>query len=280
MEGTKKQSIIRMAPCSSYEPERMASWLEFMAQRGYQLVKTWGCFAKFQKAAPQKLWYRLCELPEESLFNDRSPSDGEELIAICQAGGWQYLCKRGMFGIFVAADETVPELETERRPLYKRNIIFLLYILLASVLLWLWPVADYGDSLKRLAVGCILWLPLAFLTHVLSRDAIQIGMQAIFLSMLIPTLALTTFANGLTDTWNMVGSQEVIPVILLLLCTLYVICYFVAGALRNFLKRLHPKLPEYNQDWRNGALRYRVTTILCMVSYCFIFGFVFLIFLY
>ena len=119
----------------------------------------------------------------------------------------------------------------------------------------------------------------AFLTHVFSRDAIQIGMQAIFLSMLIPTLALTTFANGLTDTWNMVGSQEVIPVILLLLCTLYVICYFVAGALRNFLKRLHPKLPEYNQDWRNGALRYRVTTVLCMASYCFIFGFVFLIFL-
>lgn len=51
-------------------------------------------------------------------------------------------------------------------------------------------------------------------------------------------------------------------------------------AQRNFLKRLHPKLPEYNQDWRNGALRYGITTILCMVSYCFIFGFVFLLFLY
>lgn len=243
----------------------MASWLGIYGAAGLSVSKTWGCFAKFQKAAPQKLRYRLCELPEESLFNDRSPSDAEELIAICQAGGWQYLCKRGMFGIFVAEDETVPELETERRPLYKRNIIFLLYILLASVLLWLWPIADYGDSLKRLAVGCILWLPLAFLTQVLSRDAIQIGMQAIFLSMLIPTLALTALPMVLRILGIWWAVRKLIPVILLLLCALYVICYLVAGALRNFLKRLHPKLPEYNQDW----LQRRIAV---WYHYCFVHG--------
>lgn len=56
MEGTKKQSIIRMAPCSGYEPERMAGWLEFMAQRriavwyhycfvyGQLLFYLWFCF--------------------------------------------------------------------------------------------------------------------------------------------------------------------------------------------------------------------------------------------
>lgn len=65
MEGTKKQSIIRMAPCSGYETERMASWLEFMAQRGYQLVKTWGCFAKFQKAAVS---YHYCFVHGQLLF--------------------------------------------------------------------------------------------------------------------------------------------------------------------------------------------------------------------
>lgn len=114
----------------------------------------------FKKLLRKSCGIGYASCPEESLFNDRSPSDGEELIAICQAGGWQYLCKRGMFGIFVAADETVPELETERRPLYKRNIIFLLYILLASVLLWLWPVADYGRFAKT--IGSWLYFVAAF----------------------------------------------------------------------------------------------------------------------
>ena len=104
---------LRLLPCSKYENEVMESWLEDLALQGLILKNIVCGIAIFQKQEPQKLRYRLSIIPAEKWDVYEDVSGEEELIAICEASGWKFICKRGLFGIFMTADETLEELHTE-----------------------------------------------------------------------------------------------------------------------------------------------------------------------
>ena len=276
MDATKKRYAVRMAPCSSYDVERMANWLEDMAQRGYILDDTMGCLIIFRRDEPQKLRYRLCELPEESLFNDRDPSEVEELIAICEASGWHYVAKRGLFGIFATADETLPELQTEANPLYKRYIAFLLYTLIGSLVLFFWPTPDFGSGMKRLWVIPVVWFPLLFWGQMIPRYLNQIGNFMLLFAAMAPSLLQIFMRHGFFHTWQTVGSAEFVPALFAVFCVFWEMGYFIIGPLKYFVKMLLQKSLEYRRNWRKGALLYRATTIglpLSMIAaFCFMFS--------
>ncbi len=104
---------LRLLPCSKYENEIMESWLEDLALQGLVLENIVCGIAIFKKQEPQKLRYRLSIIPAEKWDVYEDVSGEDELIAICEASGWKFICKRGLFGIFVTADETLEELHTE-----------------------------------------------------------------------------------------------------------------------------------------------------------------------
>lgn len=261
METAKKKYTVRMAPCSSYDVERMAAWLEDMAQRGYILDDTMGCLITFRRDEPQKLRYRLCELPEESLFNDRDPSEVEELIAICEASGWHYVAKRGLFGIFATADDTLPELQTEANPLYKRYIAYLLYTLIGSLAIVLYPRQGFSNLTIQLLITVAVWLPLMFWGFAMPGSISQIGNLIFIAAMILPDIWNMLMVNGFFNTWQAVGFTEFISVLLAALFLIYEEGYFLIGPLKYFYKMLQQQPLDYSKNWRKGTVVYRVTTI-------------------
>lgn len=272
METTKKRYAVRMAPCSSYDVERMANWLEEMAQRGYFLEKTMGCLILFQRGEPKKLRYRLCELPEENLFNDRTPSEEEELIAICEASGWQYIAKRGMFGIFATVDDTLPELQTETNPLYKRYIAFLLYALLGSLAIAFYPRQGFNGITIQLLISVAVWLPIMFWGQAMPGSIGQIGNLIFIAAMVLPNIWNCFVIDGFFNTWQTVGSTAFISVLLAVVFLVFEEGYFLIGPLKYFYKMLRQQPLDYSKDWRNGTVVYRITTIGLLLSVIFIFG--------
>ncbi len=271
MDATKKRYAVRMAPCSSYDVERMANWLENMAQRGYILDDTMGCLIIFRRDEPQKLRYRLCELPEESLFNDRDPSEVEELIAICEASGWHYVAKRGLFGIFATADETLPELQTEANPFYKRYIAFLLYTLIGSLAIALYPRQGFSNLTIQLLITVAVWLPLMFWGQAMPSYLNRIGNALFSAAVFIPIFWNSLGALAGDDIWSALGRSEYLIIVLFVLFVLFVNCYFIIGPLKFFYKMLRQHSLDYNKNWRSGTLCYRIATILVVVAYSYIF---------
>ena len=103
----------RLVPCSIYQNEIMESWLEELALQGLILENISHGIAKFRKEEPQKIRYRLTVIPAERMDVYEWIPGKSELINLCEAAGWKYICQRGHFGIFMTADETVEELHTE-----------------------------------------------------------------------------------------------------------------------------------------------------------------------
>jgi len=103
----------RLVPCSIYDYEIMESWLEDLALQGLVLENISHGIAKFRKQKMQNIRYRLTVIPAERMDVYEWIPGKSELISLCEAAGWKYICQRGQFGIFVTTDETVEELHTE-----------------------------------------------------------------------------------------------------------------------------------------------------------------------
>ena len=103
----------RLVPCSIYENEIMETWLEELALQGLVLENISCGIAKFRKQEPQEIRYRLSVIPAEKWDVYENVSGKEQLIDICEASGWKFICQRRHFGIFMTVDETVEELHTE-----------------------------------------------------------------------------------------------------------------------------------------------------------------------
>lgn len=103
----------RLVPCSIYDYEIMETWLEELALQGLVLENISCGIAKFRKQEPQEIRYRLTVIPVERMDVYEWIPGKSELINLCEAAGWKYICQRGHFGIFMTADETVEELHTE-----------------------------------------------------------------------------------------------------------------------------------------------------------------------
>lgn len=105
--------IFRLVPCSIYENEIMESWLEELALQGLVLENISFGIAKFRKATPQRVRYCMSIIPTESWDVYELIPGQSSFIDLCRASGWNYICQRGQFGIFMTNDETAVEMHTE-----------------------------------------------------------------------------------------------------------------------------------------------------------------------
>ncbi len=105
---------IRMSPCPVYDIAGMEAWLESMAQKGLVLCNYIMGLAVFEKREPIRMRYQLALLPYEPLMEKGLPAAQDEMIALCEEYGWQYITKRGRFGIFATEDTSARMLYSDR----------------------------------------------------------------------------------------------------------------------------------------------------------------------
>ena len=103
----------RLVPCSIYENEIMETWLEELALQGLVLENISLGVAKFRKEEPQKIRYCMSVIPAEKWDVYEWVPGKSSFIDLCKASGWDYICQRGQFGIFMTRDESVIEMHTE-----------------------------------------------------------------------------------------------------------------------------------------------------------------------
>lgn len=231
-DDKKKRYAIRIAPCSSYDVGRMESWLEHMAQKGYILDKMIAGIAVFVWEEPQKLRYRMCELPQDTLYEDKAPSSEQELIAICEASGWRFVAERGVFGIFATADDTAPELQTEPWIDYDKAILQTCYVLalfsLMEISQWFFD-SNWGSWLALL-----MTVPLFYWEKKYKAPRSFIG---IIIAFLIPIcfFPLTIPRNGVLITTFYEGSTDFLLSHLSFLFFFFLFFYVLAGRLKYCL---------------------------------------------
>lgn len=159
------ERIYRLAPCSGYDIAEMESWLEYMAQQGYLLQKiALNLVAVFVKGQPQNLRYRLIVMPENSV----DEPEKEAFLALHEEFGWQYVARRGYFGIFYTADERAVEPNTDpqiyamalKRVQKHERISLLLLLLQAGVYIpflllkdgFLYSILQFGSGVYAAAI--------------------------------------------------------------------------------------------------------------------------------
>lgn len=106
------RTIRRIAPCPGYDVERVESWLQDMAARGWQLKKegcVFGLFA-FEKAPPCSTRYRLEPRKAGSGFGD---VPDQEIQDLCREYGWEYTDTYGEFDIYRSRNPHAREMNTD-----------------------------------------------------------------------------------------------------------------------------------------------------------------------
>ena len=108
----KPRTIRRIAPCPGYDVERIESWLQDMAAKGWQLQKEgciFGLFA-FEKSRPHLTRYRLEPRKAGSGFGD---VPDQEIQDLCREYGWEYTDTYGEFDIYRSQDSAAREMNTD-----------------------------------------------------------------------------------------------------------------------------------------------------------------------
>lgn len=100
---------ICIVPYETFETAAMEAWLEDMALRGWRLEKMTFCFARFRRAEPGAVRYRL-----DVLTNEKR-SQEEELNAYYAACGWERVTDFSAqeMAVFCAEDASAEELHTD-----------------------------------------------------------------------------------------------------------------------------------------------------------------------
>jgi len=106
------KKIHRLAPCPSYDVERMESWLTDMASEGWHLVKDseFLGFFTFEEGTPKTVRYRLEPRPEDS--SDTLVPD-EEAMALAEEFGWEFADSYRQFYIYRSIRSDARELNTD-----------------------------------------------------------------------------------------------------------------------------------------------------------------------
>ncbi len=265
-DDKKKRYTIRIAPCSSYDVGRMESWLADMAQKGYILDKMIAGVAVFRREEPQKLRYRMCELPQDSLYEDKSPSSQQELIAICQASGWRFVAQRGVFGIFATADDTVPELQTEPWIDYDKALLQMGYVL--GWVLLCESLLNFVDWRWWLGILVVLALPMLYWGYKKKMPRVLNTFVGV---MVIASPSFSSqwnlyMRNGFFITWLNEGSAVFVSALLRTLFFVFFFFYVLAGPFQYCLRMQRGIPVNHNQSWRRKAPVYRVMSVSIIVG--------------
>lgn len=233
IQNKKEKYAMRLTPCSMYDFERMASWLQDMAQNGYILYKMIFNIALFKRGESQKIRYRLSELPYETLYNDRSPSNEEEMIAICEAGGWKYITRCGFFGVFATENETIPELNTDVHIQYNKYLGYLGCLFLLTCMI----VAKDLDFLQLNGIFIGLTLVVLLISF---KWGNHIPRSICLPFLLLPLSGLWGLyaRHGALITWINEGSDIFLPAILQAVFLTFLIFYAFVGPLKFLLRIL------------------------------------------
>lgn len=100
---------ICIIPYEPFETTAIEAWLEDMARRGWRLEKMTLCFARFRRAEPAQVRYRLDVLTDEKL------SQEDELNAYYAECGWERVTDFSSqeMAVFCAEDASAEELHTD-----------------------------------------------------------------------------------------------------------------------------------------------------------------------
>ena len=106
------RKIRRLAPCPSYDVERLESWLTDMASEGRQLMKDseFLGFFTFEEGNPRSVRYRLEPRPDNS-FDTLVPD--AEATELASEFGWEYVDSYRQFYIYRSTGADARELNTD-----------------------------------------------------------------------------------------------------------------------------------------------------------------------
>lgn len=160
----EKETMRRLVPWPVYDVTGTESWLEEMAKKGWLLAYD-GIFAgvaTFERAEPRPVRYRLQPAQRPvSIWSDDGTAPDDEVRALGEACGWQYVAVRGQFHIYRCDDPDAPELNTDPQVLAlaldtvrRRERSAAL-----TTLLWvvIFPLVRWGGGLLLLFLGLGTW---------------------------------------------------------------------------------------------------------------------------
>jgi hypothetical protein len=105
----------RLPPCPSYDIEGTQSWLESLAEKGLFLSEEGisDSLLRFDAAEGKRVRYRMDAAPADTGLLSPGAEPEQEAVEIAAASGWKYLRKYGQFHLYLCADDTAPELNTD-----------------------------------------------------------------------------------------------------------------------------------------------------------------------
>lgn len=173
---------ICIIPYETFEVAAIEAWLEDLARRGWRLEKMTLCFARFQRAEPADVRYRL------DVLTDEKNEQEEELNAYYTACGWARVTDFSAheMAVFCAEDASATELHTDpavlRQALRKTGISGIVQIVLC-VLAIAFSLLGVYEILKE-----PLYLLIGHNLHGLLGFALVILAACVRLGMLCPAL--------------------------------------------------------------------------------------------
>ncbi len=91
-----------------YDLEKVESWLQDMAAQGWYQRKG-RLVGRLERGDAKRIRYRV--QPKAKWYDSRTPDS--DMVKLFQHMGWEFITAHGDFYIFMAEDETSPELNTE-----------------------------------------------------------------------------------------------------------------------------------------------------------------------
>lgn len=155
--------IYRLPPCPAYDIPGIESWLEDMAKDGW-LVEKDGFFAgvmTFLQGKKQHVTYRLDVIQKNpSMWSEDGGEPDEEVIALSEEMGWEYVTKFREFYIYRSFEAQPRELHTDpavqamaMKVAKKRNISLILNHLASLLAIFIINFKDH--SLRWLTLTTI-----------------------------------------------------------------------------------------------------------------------------
>ena len=102
--------MIRTIPYYSFERDEVETWLADKAAKGWELVDITLSFAKFNKAEPTTVRFRLDD--QDLAHMTRAE---EEYYDLCRASGWEPVCQYGRTYVLRTENENAVEMQTDEK---------------------------------------------------------------------------------------------------------------------------------------------------------------------
>ena len=170
--------MIRTIPYYSFERDEMETWLADKAAKGWELVDITLSFAKFKRAEPTTVRFRL----DDQALAHMTRAE-EEYYDLCRASGWEPVCQYGRTYVLRAEDENAVEMQTDEK-LYLQELEkasnshlaggIILALTLCIFVLALYKIAADGALLTKILVNDGLLPDLSFFLVICCGFALSI----------------------------------------------------------------------------------------------------------